>query len=50
MMTNEYHSCAQTADQDSWHARPFSIRIFCPDGNPVGLRIISKSFAISSSI
>ena len=23
--------------------RPFSIRIFCPDGNPVGLRIISKS-------
>lgn len=43
MMTNEYHSCAQIADQDSWHARPFSIRIFCPDGNPVGLRIISKS-------
>jgi len=24
-------------------ARPFSIRIFCPDGNPVGLRILSKS-------
>jgi len=24
-------------------SRPFSIRIFCPDGNPVGLRIISKS-------
>jgi hypothetical protein len=23
--------------------RPFSIRIFCPDGNPVGLRILSKS-------
>lgn len=23
--------------------RPYSIRIFCPDGNPVGLRIISKS-------
>ncbi|MEI8004024.1 MAG: GIY-YIG nuclease family protein [Methanothrix sp.] len=23
--------------------RPFSIRIFCPDGDPVGLRIISKS-------
>lgn len=23
--------------------RPFSIRIFCPDGNPAGLRIISKS-------
>lgn len=23
--------------------RPFSIRVFCPDGNPVGLRIISKS-------
>jgi hypothetical protein len=23
--------------------RPFYIRIFCPDGNPVGLRIISKS-------
>lgn len=23
--------------------RPFSIRIFCPDGNPVGLRIITKS-------
>jgi hypothetical protein len=23
--------------------RPFSIRIFCPDGNPVGLRKISKS-------
>lgn len=42
-MTNENHSCAQIADRDSWHARPFSIRIFCPDGNPVGLRIISKS-------
>jgi hypothetical protein len=24
-------------------ARPFSIRIFCPDGNPAGLRILSKS-------
>jgi len=24
-------------------ARPFSIKIFCPDGNPAGLRIISKS-------
>jgi hypothetical protein len=23
--------------------RPFSIRIFCPDGNPVGLRKITKS-------
>ncbi|HOH46359.1 MAG TPA: GIY-YIG nuclease family protein [Candidatus Cloacimonadota bacterium] len=29
----------------SWNStgRPFSIRIFCPDGNPVGLRKISKS-------
>jgi len=25
------------------YSRPFSIRIFCPDGNSVGLRIISKS-------
>lgn len=24
-------------------ARPFSIKVFCPDGNPAGLRIISKS-------
>lgn len=24
-------------------SRPFSIRIYCPDGTPVGLRIISKS-------
>lgn len=24
-------------------ARPFSIHVYCPDGTPVGLRIISKS-------
>jgi hypothetical protein len=29
--------------RNNMDARPFSIRIFCPDGNPVGLRILSKS-------
>jgi hypothetical protein len=30
-------------DRHSNYARPFSIRIFCPNGDPVGLRKISKS-------
>jgi hypothetical protein len=33
----------QIEHSQSLTGRPFSIRIFCPDGNPVGLRILSKS-------
>ena len=42
-MNDSYFINGQLEDQDMPHARPFSIRIFCPDGNPVGLRILSKS-------
>jgi hypothetical protein len=34
---------AQGELSQSTTSRPFSIRIFCPDGNPAGLRKISKS-------
>lgn len=42
-MNYNYSNGTQFESQGFLHARPFSIRIFCPDGNPVGLRIISKS-------
>jgi hypothetical protein len=43
LMNQGYSNGNQFEAQGSSQARPFSIRIFCPDGNPVGLRIISKS-------
>lgn len=43
-MNHGYCSVSQFEAQGfASQARPFSIRIFCPDGNPVGLRILSKS-------
>ncbi len=42
-MNHIYSGDRQFEAQGFSTARPFSIRIFCPDGNPVGLRIISKS-------
>ena len=42
-MSQGYSNGNQFEAQGFSQARPFSIRIFCPDGNPVGLRIISKS-------
>gem|GEM_PF-3833133 len=42
-MSQGYSNGNQFEAQGFSQVRPFSIRIFCPDGNPVGLRIISKS-------
>jgi hypothetical protein len=47
MMESIFSNCGKSESEGSSLEmpirRPFSIRIFCPDGNPVGLRIISKS-------
>jgi len=41
--TNSVQSEAMIYPSMNSIGRPFSIRIFCPDGNPAGLRKISKS-------
>ena len=44
MLDHSYPNRVQSgSEMHPNYSHPFSIRIFCPDGNPVGLRIISKS-------